>query len=94
MDRYGLPQNNLLASTRRHFFSRCAVGLGQIALASLLNDGTFLSAESAKGSDPAVPRRPHFPAKIKSVTLGADYLTSVSLESLKPGVIHPNDKSV
>ena len=25
--------------TRRHFFSRCGVGLGKIALASILTDG-------------------------------------------------------
>ena len=28
----------LLLSTRRHFFRRCGVGLGQMALASLLSD--------------------------------------------------------
>ena len=39
--------------TRRHFFSRCTVGVGGIALASLLG------AETSK--------QPHFPARIKNV---------------------------
>src|SRR5438045_1661110 len=55
-----MHKNDLLALTRRHFFSRCAVGLGQIGLASLLTDGKLLAAE------PAI-RVAHFPAKVKSI---------------------------
>ena len=43
--------------TRRHFFSRCGVGLGKIALASLLTDGKIFGQSKAG----------HFPAKAKSV---------------------------
>jgi Protein of unknown function (DUF1501) len=43
--------------TRRHFFSRCGVGLGKIALASLLTDGKIFGQ----------PKPGHFPAKAKSV---------------------------
>src|SRR6185369_15978993 len=44
--------------TRRHFFSRCSVGVGGIALASLMGERT-LSAATAK--------QPHFPPKVKNV---------------------------
>jgi len=52
----------LQLETRRHFFSRCNLGLGQIALASLIDRGLLQAADSA-------PRRPgpNFPAKVKSV---------------------------
>lgn len=52
--------------TRRHFFSRCGVGLGQIALASLLDGDSLLNA-AAKPANPMAPKPPHFPAKVKSV---------------------------
>ena len=45
--------------TRRHFFRDCAVGLGSIALTSLLQ-------REAQGN-PLAPRPPHFPAKAKNV---------------------------
>ncbi len=51
--------NRLLATTRRHFYRDCGVGLGKIALASLLVD------RSAKAESTARP--PHFPAKAKRV---------------------------
>ena len=48
--------NPLLHQTRRHFFRDCGLGLGSMALSSLL-------ARDAS----AVPSRPHFAAKAKSV---------------------------
>ncbi len=64
-----LYQRRLAASTRRHFFSQCGVGLGQAALAGLLSDGKLFGATSElpKVENPMVPRAPHFPAKAKSV---------------------------
>src|ERR1700738_902029 len=35
-------------ATRRHFFSRCGVGLGKVALASLLTDGKIFGQSPAK----------------------------------------------
>src|SRR5229473_2220049 len=52
----------LLARTRRQFFRDCGVGLGSVALASLLNEGLF-----AQPKDELAPKRPHFPAKVKNV---------------------------
>ena len=56
----------LLSATRRHFFSRCGIGLGQIALASLLGDGKLFGA-ATKPQNPMAPKPPHFPAKVKNV---------------------------
>ncbi len=61
------PEDRLLQfQTRRHFFSRCGVGLGQIALASLISDGGLFGA-TAKPANPMAPKPPHFPPKVKSV---------------------------
>ncbi|HZQ46002.1 MAG TPA: DUF1501 domain-containing protein [Verrucomicrobiae bacterium] len=55
--------------TRRHFFRDCGVGLGAIALASLLNDRSLLAATPAapKITDPLAPKAPHFTPKAKRV---------------------------
>ena len=53
--------NPLLDQTRRHFFERCGVGLGSIALGDILAHG------SDRSSNPMAPRQPHFPAKAKNV---------------------------
>jgi hypothetical protein len=52
-------EQNQLNFTRRHFFSRCATGIGSLALASLLNDGW---TRMAAGTD-----RTHFASKAKRV---------------------------
>jgi hypothetical protein len=62
-----LNQRNLLETTRRHFFGQCAVGLGQMALASLLRDGKIHAAESTPLVNPLAPKPPHFASKAKSV---------------------------
>jgi hypothetical protein len=54
-----------LARTRRHFFRDCGVGLGSIALASLLDDKLF--AAPSLPENPLAPRQPHFSAKAKNV---------------------------
>ena len=53
----------LQAETRRHFFSRCGVGVGGAALSTLmLRDG-----EARPIRNPLAPRQPHFPPKAKSI---------------------------
>ena len=55
----------LQLATRRHFFSRCGIGLGKLGLLSLLSDeGIF--AEPAT-NNPMQAKPGHFPAKAKSV---------------------------
>jgi Protein of unknown function (DUF1501) len=49
--------------TRRHFFERCAVGLGKLGLLSLLSDGKALAA----ADDPMQAKPGHFPSKVRNV---------------------------
>ena len=51
--------------TRRWFFQQCGLGLGSVALASLLGDRA--GAAAAAASNPMTPRQPPLPARTKSV---------------------------
>ena len=57
-------QENCLNVTRRHFLGECGVGLGKIALASLL---TGAVARGAGEGNALLPKQPHFPGKAKRV---------------------------
>lgn len=66
----------LHALTRRQFFNECGIGVGKIALASLLAGGVknVLAGPSAEevarkvvAANPLAPKPPHFPAKAKRV---------------------------
>ncbi|SIN80876.1 Protein of unknown function [Singulisphaera sp. GP187] len=57
----------LLQRTRRHFFGQCGLGLGTMALASLIGEGRSAAAADSSLADPAVARPGHFPARAKSV---------------------------
>src|SRR3954453_10144021 len=52
-----------LFHTRRHFFRDCGVGLGAMALGSLL----AREAQAAPTTNPLAPKPPHFPPKAKAV---------------------------
>jgi hypothetical protein len=54
----------LKLETRRHFFGRCPIGVGSMALWSLLAKDGRAANEPA---GPLAPKKPHFPAKAKSV---------------------------
>jgi hypothetical protein len=63
-DHASVDANLVLQETRRHFFQKCGVGLGAMALSSLLKaDG---SAAAATSGEPA-SRRPHFAPRAKAV---------------------------
>ncbi len=51
--------------TRRWFFKECGVGLGAIALGSLLRESAL--AAPTPSADPLAPKRPHFAPKAKRV---------------------------
>lgn len=54
--------------TRRHFLRNCQLGLGGIALASLLGEvGGGASATESKVANPMAVRKPHFAPKAKRV---------------------------
>lgn len=61
------------AITRRHFFRECGVGIGKVALASLLGGPALLSraatatVAAAAPANPLAPRAPHFAPKAEQV---------------------------
>ena len=59
---------NTRAITRRTFFNPSGLGLGAIALGSLLGcDGFAAPAKPKLSENPLTPKAPPLPAKIKSV---------------------------
>ncbi|QDT63014.1 DUF1501 domain-containing protein [Calycomorphotria hydatis] len=61
--------NQLKQQTRRQLFQDCGVGLGKIALASLLGGGSAntLLANNTVADTPFAPKKPHFEPKVKRV---------------------------
>ncbi len=65
MDPIRLRAQNI---TRRHFFQECGIGVGKLALASLLTDSfTSQSFGDTRMINPLAPRPPHFAPKAKRV---------------------------
>lgn len=60
-------QEILKQATRRHFFSQCAVGIGGIALASLIDSQSLPAQQSEFTSLPLASRPGHFSGRAKSV---------------------------
>ena len=56
-------------NSRRWFLRECGLGLGKIALGTLLTDAfaATLRADTGPRTDALKPRAPHFPAKAKRV---------------------------
>jgi uncharacterized protein (DUF1501 family) len=65
------PPSPALAIARRHFFRDCGVGVGKIALASLLTGAAPGRAAdpslSRRAGNPLAPKQPHFAPKAKRV---------------------------
>ena len=61
----------LKTETRRHFFETCQLGLGKLALASLMGGGIGTapgrSAASDGAASPFAPKPPHFEPRVKRV---------------------------
>jgi len=65
-----MPDQPFLTQTRRHFFRECRMGLGAMALGSLLTGDQLLGSpqtENRDGTDMLAPRPPHFAARAKHV---------------------------
>jgi uncharacterized protein (DUF1501 family) len=56
-----------LRITRRHFFNDCGVGLGKVALASLLTQAFSTRSFGSISANPMAPKSPHFSPKAKRV---------------------------
>src|SRR6478752_5416513 len=59
------PQSS--SPARRWFFRECGVGLGAIALQSLLGGSSNLATAAPAFADPMAPKQPHFAPKAKRV---------------------------
>jgi uncharacterized protein (DUF1501 family) len=77
--------------SRRHFFGDCAVGLGSLALASLLGDRTIAATRE---TNPLAPKRPHFPGRAKRVIylFQAGGPSQLEMFDNKPGLAKYNGK--
>jgi hypothetical protein len=89
----------LLLQTRRHFFKDCAIGLGSMALASLVNDKVFAApGVDTPGSpvNPFAPKSPHFAPKAKSVIFlfMAGGPSQLELFDYKPKLTELNDRPI
>ena len=59
--------NPLQQQTRRQLFRDCGVGVGKIALASLIAGRTSQANVQTDFASPTAPQQPHFPPKVKRV---------------------------
>lgn len=59
--------NTLQELTRRHFFGGCTMGVGSMALASLLAREGHASTTGVTTRNPLEPQKTHFPARAKNV---------------------------
>ncbi len=75
--------------TRRHFFKDCGIGIGAMALASLLDRDALAAAQ---GTNPLAPKQPHFPAKAKRVIylFQAGGPSQLEMFDYKPGLAKYN----
>jgi hypothetical protein len=81
--------------TRRHFFGQCALGIGGIALASLLDAKKLLGATPSEMSLLA-PKPPHFPARAKNIIylFMAGGPSQLELFDYKPKLIELNGQPI
>ncbi len=82
--------------TRRWFFRQCGVGLGSVALASLLGTENAIGAAAPRASNPLAPKQPPFKPKAKRVIYlfmgGAP--SQLDLFDYKPSLAKYNGKPV
>lgn len=81
--------------TRRHFFKDCGIGLGSMALASLLNESSFAQA-NPQSKNPLAAKAPHFTAKAKRVIylFMAGAPSQLDLFDYKPELVKYNGKPI
>ncbi len=82
--------------TRRHFFRECGIGLGSIAMASLLGDKILASTQQAAINNPLAPKPPHFAARAKRVIylFQAGAPSQLDLFDYKPALVKYNGQPV
>src|SRR2546422_639364 len=88
--------SELQSIPRRHFFSHCALGLGGIALASLLNERRALIAEPGGLHNPMARKPPHFTPRAKNIIylFMAGGPSQLELFDYKPKLIELNGLAI
>jgi len=83
-------------STRRQFFSRCALGLGSIALGSLLNGQRAFGAEPKHLANPMAPKQPPLAPRAKNIIylFMAGGPSQLELFDYKPKLIELNGQPI
>src|SRR5207245_4602898 len=86
----------LLLQTRRHFFGQCALGVGSVALASLLSDGKVFANQPTPIANPLAPKQTHFPARARNVIylFMAGGPSQLELFDYKPKLHELNGKAI
>src|SRR5438067_11934583 len=81
---------------RRWFFRQCGVGLGSVALASLLEGDKAFAAKTVSATNPLAPHQPHFAPKAKRVIFlfMAGAPSQLDLFDYKPALAKYNGKPV
>ncbi|PYM10855.1 MAG: sulfatase [Verrucomicrobia bacterium] len=82
--------------TRRWFFQQCGLGLGGIALASLLSERKLFGATPEPVANPMAPRPPHFKSRAKNVIylFMAGGPSQLELFDYKPRLIELNGQPI
>jgi hypothetical protein len=83
--------------TRRYFFRECGVGLGALALASLLKgNDVYGAAAASSAANPFAPKAPHFAPKAKRVIylFQAGAPSQLDLFDYKPTLVKFDGKQV
>ena len=83
--------NPLVHLTRRHFFSRCALGLGSIALGSLMNQ-----SRASTLPNPMAPKLTHFKPRAKNIIylFMAGGPSQLELFDYKPKLVQLNGQPI
>jgi hypothetical protein len=86
---------SLRATTRRHFFSKCALGLGSVALGALMNE-RLLGADAMKLVNPLEPKAPHFKPRAKNIIylFMAGGPSQLDLFDYKPKLVELNGQPI
>ena len=91
------PIPSLLVTTRRHFFERCGIGLGSMALAKLLGQPrSSQAADQERSTNPLLPRSGHHAPRAKNVIFlfMAGGPSQFELFDYKPGLQHYNGQPI
>jgi len=88
-------EHDLQSATRRHFFSQCALGLGSIALGSLLSE-SLCAADAPKLVNPLAPKSPHFQPRAKNIIFlfMAGGPSQLELFDYKPTLVELNGQPI